>query len=101
MDEALDVVLVQLAVSICVQFIELFSQEFLIFGDGSVEEAGNELSVVHLTASVEVHRREDLIDIVVAEVGVDFLSKVVQTDHHFVPRNHAVAVDVQFHEDFP
>lgn len=63
MDQILNVVLVQLPVAVGVQLLELLTEEALVFGDCGIEEGSDELCVVNLSAVVEVHRREDLLDV--------------------------------------
>lgn len=100
MYQIFDIVLVEFSVAVGVQFFELLPKEALILGDGGVEEAGDELSVVHLSAVVEVHRVEDLLDVRVVEVCVHLLPQVLKPDHHLLLRNHSVSVHVQLHEYF-
>ena len=89
---------VQLPVLVCIQLRKLSPQELLIFGDGDIEEAGDELGVVDLSTIVEVHGEKDLVDVFLFEVGVDVLLEVVESYCHLFPRNHAVAVVVELDE---
>lgn len=98
--EVFDVVFVQFAIAVHIEFLELFSQEFLVLNDVRIEETRNELSVVHLATVVEVHCVEDLLEVAGVQIGIDLLAQVLKADHHFLLGDHAVAVDVELHEDF-
>lgn len=84
MHEMLDIILIELPITIHIQFLELFPQKFLILDDVSIEETRNELSVIHLTTVIKIHSVEDLFNVVGVEICVDFLAEVLQANHHFL-----------------
>lgn len=75
--QMLDIILIEFAISINIQLLELFPQKFLVFDDVGIEETGNELRVIHLTAVIEVHSVEDLLNVAGVEIGIDLLAKVL------------------------
>jgi hypothetical protein len=72
--QMLDIVLIQLAVPVNVEFLELFPEEFLVFGYRSIKETGNELCIVNLSTVIEVHCDEYLLDVMGIEICIDLLS---------------------------
>ena len=97
--DMLDILLVQLTVLILVQFLELFSQEFLTFLQSTVQETCNKLCIVDLTTVIEVHSLENLLNVCISQFTVDLLLEIVKADHHFLPRNHTVTIFIQFQKD--
>lgn len=73
MDEVLDIVSIELPILVDVHSLELFTEEFLVFGELGIEEACDELGVVDLPGVVEVHCREDLLQVGGVEVDVHLL----------------------------
>ena len=87
-----DVLLIKFTILVGVQLFELFSEKILIFMDGTVEEARNELSVVYLSGMVKVHCVKDLLNVNGSEVAIYLLSEIVQTHIHFLFGDHAVPI---------
>ena len=72
MHNLLNIMLIQFSIFIRIKLFELLSQKLLVFFKGAVQKACNKLGVVNGAAVIKVHCLEDLLNICISEIAVDF-----------------------------